>query len=437
VYKRFMISSHDASACLLYDLAIVGGGYVGLSLAVALKQARPAANIILFDARPAQNVDEDGRSLALSPAALTMLHTLQIADDLAAHAQPITSMIITDSLTDDPVRPVFLRFEGLGTGNSHKDSSEPSDHDEGKAEAIATMVPNGLLTRLLREKAAELGVDLRMAEAIEGFEDAGDHVFFTSAADKTRYQTRLLVAADGVNSRLRQLADIPTLSWRYKQKAIVATLAHERPHHGQAVEHFLPSGPFALLPLVKNRTSIVWTEKPEVADQLINSDEDSFHEALMTRFGHHLGKVTVESGPKAFPLGLLLATRFYKGRLVLVGDAAHGIHPIAGQGLNMGLKDVAALAELLVEAWQVGLDPALGTTLSDYERWRRFDTVRMAATTDILNRLFSNDSSSLRGLRSLGLRMVERLPKLKHYFMHQATGSGPDEPLLLRGKPLS
>jgi 2-octaprenyl-6-methoxyphenol hydroxylase len=231
-------------------------------------------------------------------------------------------------------------------------------------------------------------------------------------------------------------ADIPVISWRYKQKAIVATLAHERPHHGQAVEHFLPSGPFALLPLTNNRTSIVWTETPEAADALLKADRDTFHQTLMTRFGHHLGQVTLEDGPKVFPLGLLMATHFYKGRVVLLGDAAHGIHPIAGQGLNLGLKDAAALAELLLQAYQLGLDPACGTTLSDYQRWRRFDTVQMAATTDILNRLFSNDHEPLRALRALGLRMVERLPRLKNYFINKASGSGAQNPLLLQGKDL-
>ncbi|HEV7437347.1 MAG TPA: FAD-dependent monooxygenase, partial [Pseudorhizobium sp.] len=221
------------------------------------------------------------------------------------------------------------------------------------------------------------------------------------------------------------------------QSGIVATVLHERPHQGLAEEHFLPAGPFAILPLTGNRSSLVWTERTADADLLVQSDDLVFEAELQRRFGHKLGEISVEGGRKAFPLGLTLSRAFVAPRLALAGDAAHGIHPISGQGLNLGFKDVAALAETIVDADRLGLDIGGLDVLERYQSWRRFDTFRMGVTTDVLNRLFSNDITPVRFVRDFGLGLVERVPALKSYFIGQAAGTtGSDQPKLLAGEAI-
>jgi 2-octaprenyl-6-methoxyphenol hydroxylase len=248
--------------------------------------------------------------------------------------------------------------------------------------------------------------------------------------------TRLVVAADGANSRLREGAGIACTRWTYPQSAIVTTVAHERDHEGRAVEHFLPAGPFAILPLKGRRSSIVWTEEAQEASRIIALDDAGFLAQLETRFGLQLGDIKVAGPRRAFPLGLALARAFVADRLALIGDAAHVIHPIAGQGLNLGLRDVAALAESIADAARLGLDPGGPDVLARYQRWRRFDTILMGMTTDVLNRLFSNRSDVLRLARDLGLGVVDRLPRLKDAFIWQAAGLAGEVPRLLRGEPL-
>jgi 2-octaprenyl-6-methoxyphenol hydroxylase len=231
------------------------------------------------------------------------------------------------------------------------------------------------------------------------------------------------------------MAGIKTVRFDYGQSGIVTTVEHERPHDGTAEEHFLPAGPFATLPLTGNRSSLVWTERTEDARRLVESDDLVFEEELERRFGHKLGSLKVVGGRRAFPLGLTLARAFIAPRFALAGDAAHGIHPISGQGLNLGFKDVAALAETVVEADRLGLDIGAVSVLERYETWRRFDTVRMGVTTDVLNRLFSNDVTPLRVLRDVGLGVVDRLPGLKSFFIRQAEGtSGGGHPRMLVGQ---
>ena len=232
------------------------------------------------------------------------------------------------------------------------------------------------------------------------------------------------------------MAGIKTVHWDYGQSGIVATIAHERSHEGRAEEHFLPGGPFAILPLTKNRSSIVWTEPTENAERLLGADDFTFDVELEQRFGLKLGDIKLETKPRAYPLGLTLARDYIKPRFALAGDAAHGIHPIAGQGLNLGFKDAAALAQTIVEAHRLGLDIGSIDVLERYQIWRRFDTVQMGITTDILNRLFSNDIGPVRTLRSLVLSIVDRLPGLKNFFIGQASGTTGDMPRLLRGEPI-
>jgi len=328
-------------------------------------------------------------------------------------------MIVTDSRTSDPVRPVFLTFNG---------EVEPG-------EPFAHMVENRILNASLRKKAEALGVTFIEGAPVEGFEHGEAHLTVRHSGDKN-LDTRLLIAADGVKSRLRDMAGIKTVNWEYGQSGIVCTVSHERPHHGRAEEHFLPAGPFAILPLKGKRSSLVWTERTADAERLIQEDDFLFEAELEQRFGLKLGELHVEGGRKAFPLGLTLARDFVKPRFALAGDAAHGIHPIAGQGLNLGFKDAAALAETIVDADRLGLDIGSVAVLERYQTWRRFDTVQMGVTTDVLNRLFSNDNLPVRALRDFGLGLVERMPRLKGFFIRQAAGLSTSAPKLLQGQAI-
>jgi 2-octaprenyl-6-methoxyphenol hydroxylase len=348
-----------------------------------------------------------------------MLGWLGCWSDIEPQPQPINDLVVTDSRTSDPVRPVFLTFGGEAA------SGEPFAH----------MVANKVLNGALRRRAAELGIDIIEGVAVRAFETGAADVL-VHLADGITLQARLLVAADGVNSRLRDMAGIKTVKWEYGQSGIVCTVAHERPHNGRAEEHFLPAGPFAILPLAGNRSSIVWTERTADAEKLVNGDELVFEIELEQRFGLKLGEIRVEDKPRAWPLGLTLARAFVAPRFALCGDAAHGIHPIAGQGLNLGFKDAAALAETVVEADRLGQDIGALDVLQRYERWRRFDTVQMGITTDVLNRLFSNDFAPLRTVRDIGLGLVDRMPMLKGFFIRQASGLSGGMPRLLRGEAI-
>ena len=255
-------------------------------------------------------------------------------------------------------------------------------------------------------------------------------------ADGAAFAARLLVAADGAHSAIRGRAGITTHGSTYGQAAIVTTVAHERDHGGRAEEHFLPAGPFAILPLTRDpaighRSSIVWTEQAREAERIVALPEDEFHAELERRFGLHLGEIAAVGPRRVHPLGLSIARAFIADRIALVGDAAHVIHPIAGQGLNMGLKDVAALAEVIVDAVRLGLDPGSLAVLERYQRWRRFDTMAMGVATDGLNRLFSNHSDVLRLVRDLGLGIVDRVPPLKRVFIREAAGLTGEVPKLL------
>ena len=401
------------------DVLVGGGGYVGLSLAVALKQADPGLRVAVVDMRPRAALEQDPRASAVAAAASRMLDRLGVWEQIVPHAQPMMEMIVTDSRLRDAVRPVFLTFDG---------EVEPG-------EPFAHMVPNGRMVAVLAERAEALGVELIAPDTVAGFAIGPSEVEIRLASGGVR-TAKLLVAADGVRSKLRELAGIGTVRWEYDQSGIVTTVAHERPHGGRAEEHFLPSGPFAILPLTGNRSSLVWTERRVEAERLVKGDDFTFELELERRFGHHLGKLELAGPRHAFPLGLTLARDFVRPRLALAGDAAHGIHPIAGQGLNLGFKDVAALAEVLVEARRLGEDIGALDVLERYERWRRFDTFRMGVVTDVLNRLFSNDMDVVRAARDVGLGLVDRMPGLKRFFIRQAAGLEGPAPRLLVGEAI-
>lgn len=306
---------------------------------------------------------------------------------------------------------------------------------------MAHVVPDGLVVAALRRAAEAAGVSLVQPETVTDFAVEPGRVVAKAKGGET-FNARLLVAADGVKSRLRDLAGIGTVGRDYGQSGIVATVAHERSHGGRAEEHFLPGGPFAILPLKTtrergNRSSLVWTEPTATAERLVGGDPFVLRVELERRFGHRLGAFEVVDTPKTFPLALTLAREFVRPRFALVGDAAHAIHPIAGQGLNLGYRDVAALAETIVEAHRLGLDVGALGVLDRYQRWRRYDTTEMALATDGLNRLFANDNPALRAARDVGLGIVERLPNLKRLFMSEAAGGGMGEPpRLLRGEAI-
>jgi 2-octaprenyl-6-methoxyphenol hydroxylase len=401
------------------EVAVGGAGFAGLALAIALRQALgdPFA-VTVIDPTLAHAQSKDPRASAIAAAARRLFEAIDVWDAVAPKAQPILDMVVTDSKLDDAVRPTFLTFGG--------------DVEEG--EPFAHMVENRHLVDALATKARDLGVDLR-AGAVAGFENAGNGVD-VSLADGEVISARLLVGADGAHSLIRERAGIANHGWSYDQSAIVTTVAHEREHNGRADEHFLPAGPFAILPLTGKRCSIVWTENTREAQRIVALPDDEFHKELEKRFGLQLGELKVIGPRRAFPLGLFTARTFIGERLALIGDAAHIIHPIAGQGLNMGLRDVAALAEAIADAARLGLDPGGPDVLERYQRWRRFDTMTMGIATDGLNRLFSNHSDVLRLARDIGLGLVERMPALKRMFIREAAGFTGDVPKLLKGEAL-
>ena len=400
-------------------IVIGGGAFAGLALALALRQGLGAdIPIIVADPALAVRPSRDPRATAIVAACRRLFDAIGIWDQVASQAQPILDMVVTDSKLEDATRPVFLTFAG------HVEPGEPFAH----------MVENRHLIDALVERAASEGVDLRSLPVTD-FVSRGDRIDVT-LADGSTIGASLLVAADGARSKLRERAAIATHGWEYDQSGIVVTVGHERDHHGRAEEHFLPSGPFAILPLTGNRSSLVWTERRTEAARIAALDAEQFHSELERRFGLHLGEVKVLDKARAFPLGYFVARSFVAERLALIGDAAHVIHPIAGQGLNLGLKDVAALAEVVVDAARLGIDIGQADVLERYQRWRRFDTMAMGLATNSLNFLFSNESTLLRTVRDIGLGLVDRMPPLKGMFIRQAAGLAGEVPRLLKGEAL-
>lgn len=400
-------------------ILIGGGAFAGLALALALRQGLgDAMPVTVCDPALKMRPSRDPRATAIVAACRRLFETLGVWRDVADHAQPIADMIVTDSRLDDAVRPTFLTFSG----------------DVAPGEHFAHMVENRHLIDALASACEAAGVELR-ATGITRYETQPTHITAT-LGDGGAIEASLLVAADGARSQLRERAGIATHGWDYDQSGIVVTVGHERDHNGRAEEHFLPAGPFAILPLMGKRSSLVWTESRTEASRIVALEAANFQAELEKRFGLHLGDIHALDRPKSFPLGYFVARSFIAQRLALVGDAAHVIHPIAGQGLNMGLKDVAALAEVIADAARLGIDPGQADVLERYQRWRRFDTMAMGAATNALNFLFSNNSPLLRGVRDLGLGLVDRLPPLKNAFINQAAGLSGEIPRLLRGKAL-
>lgn len=409
-----------------YDVVIAGGGSAGLALACALADALGTARIAVVDPGPLPGrggpMQAEPRAFAVSAGAKRMLTVLGAWPSLAAHAQPVTAVDITDSSLEDAFRPVLVTYDNT------VDGGEPATYivEQGRLREVLLAAARDRATigliggaRAVAFKSDEHGVSIELA-----------------GHDQCSLRARLLVAADGRQSPLRAAAGIGVVRWNYPQVAITTTVGLEQPHAGRATQHFLPSGPFAILPLPGDRASITWTEDRESARAILALDDAGFRSEVAKRFGYRLGAITL-AGPRAsWQLETHLARALIAERFALLGDAAHGVHPIAGQGLNLGLRDVAALAEVVADAAHLGLDIGSVAVLERYERWRRLDSALSAAAFDALNRLFSNDWTPLRSARDFGLGLVERMPGLKRLFVAEAAGLTGDVPRLLRGEPV-
>lgn len=402
------------------EVVVVGGGLNGPVLALALAQGGIAS--VVLDAAPAAATaapDFDGRAYALALSSRRMLATLGVWPAVAPHAQAIEGIRIGDGRAGEGASPAFLHFD------QHELPEGPMGH----------VVEDRYLRAALGGALAAAGVEVRTGAAVTA-QSVGPGGATVTLSDGTTLAAPLVVGCDGRASGTAARAGIGRRGWDYRQTSLVCALAHERPHGGVAHQFFMPEGPLAILPLPGNRSSIVWTEERGRAEAIQSFAEEDYLAVLRPRFGDFLGAIRLEGRRYAYPLGLSLAARWTAPRLALAGDAAHGIHPLAGQGLNLGLRDVAALAEVLVAARRRGQDIGAADVLGDYQRWRRFDTALLAAATDGINRLFSNDNPILRLGRDLGLGIVNRLPPVRRALIAEAAGLSGDLPALLRGRRL-
>lgn len=409
-----------------YDVVIAGAGMAGATFALAAAQG--GLKVVLVDPQPfslQMAPTFDGRSTAIAFSTFRMLDALGVGEALRPHACRMDRILVTDGrrpgAASRAASPAFLRF----------DADEIGDRTNG--EPLGYLVENRRIRAALAEAVTAAGIEVRAPAAVAGVE-AGPGFSTVTLADGATLRAALVVGAEGRGSLVRKAAGIDTLGWGYGQGGVVATVKLGRDHGNVAHEYFLPSGPFAILPLTEQRASLVWTETTRRAEALKTASDAAFHAHLMRRFGDFLDDVSVVGPRFVYPLSLQLAEQLTAPRTALIGDAAHAVHPVAGQGLNMGLKDAAALAEVLVEAMRLGEDIGSETVLDRYARWRRFDNTTLAAGFDAFVRLFSNDAPPVRLARDLGMAAVNRIGPLRRAFMHTAGGAQGDLPRLLRGE---
>ncbi|MFO0994293.1 MAG: FAD-dependent monooxygenase [Hyphomicrobiales bacterium] len=407
------------------EIAIIGAALNGLAAALALagQQALRPAHVMLIDGKDPRrfaNSAFDGRASAITASSRRMFEALGVWGAIAPNAQPVTRIVVTDTAAGDPVRPTLLQF---------------GDAEPQGAPSAYIVENRHLYATLFEAVEASPRITLLPNTQIASF-GFGKGPARLETDDNRTILAELVIAADGRNSPAREAAGIKTTGWAYGQTGIVTAVEHDLPHEGCAEEHFRPAGPFAILPLPGNRSSLVWTETSATAQQLLALSDQDFLVELMARFGHHRGAVSLIGPRHGYPLSLFIAERFIGPRLALLGDAAHVVHPIAGLGLNLGLRDAAALAEAVARARYLGLDIGSDATLTQYSQWRRFDTNLTALATDGLNRLFSNDLPGLRQLRDTGLKLVNLMPPLKNLFMREAAGDTGHLPKLMRGEPV-
>lgn len=399
-----------------FDVIVVGAALNGLAAGLALgghRARRPLSVAIadIRDPRQRSSTDNDARASAITASSKRMFEVLGVWDHVGQQAREMGEIVVTDGDRQDN-RPVLLQF-----GEAAASMVENRDLQEGllavveKSKNITLITGHGIAAQSFAPGLAKLTLE-----------------------NGVQLSSSLVVAADGGKSPLRVAAGIELVGWSYDQMGIVASFDHELPHNGRAEEHFTPAGPFAILPLPGNRSSIVWTKGTVEAKRLLSLTGQDFELELQREIGFHLGKITLIDKPQGYPLSMFFAKEFHATRLALVGDAAHVIHPLAGLGLNLGLRDVAALAECVADAYALGQDIGGLAVLERYSIWRRFDTVATAAGMDGLNRLFSNDNSFLRIIRDLGLRTTNQLSGLKQAFASEAAGQTGSLPRLLRGE---
>ena len=407
------------------DIIVIGSALNGLAAALALggRHVKRPVDVVVVDAKDPRGFFTnafDGRASAITAAARRMFEALGVWQKVAHEAQPMDEIIVTDSVRPGDARPVLLQF----------------DAGDMKGGPSAHMIENRHLYAAMYEEAeASPHIRFAVGHAVEHY-SFGPGLAALTLEGGGVLKASLIVAADGRNSPARAAAGIRMIGWPYDQMGLVATVEHEFPHHGRAEEHFTPSGPFAILPLPGNRASLVWSERKAEGARLLALPEDEFESELRLRFGEHLGKVTLVSGRHGYPLAMYLAETFTAPRLALVGDAAHVLHPLAGLGFNLGLRDVAALAECVHDAAGLGLDIGSAAVLDRYTAWRRFDTVATGAAMDGMNRLFSNTNPVLTLLRRAGLLAVNRMGGLKSLFVSEASGLSGASPKLLRGEQI-
>lgn len=403
-----------------YDLIIIGAGLVGLTAAIGA--ARAGLSVAVIDRTDPQGTTDpafDGRASALAFATVRMLDTLGIWAHLDPHAQPIQEIRVSDGPIGNP-SPLFLHF----------------DHAELGDGPLGQMVENRHTRIGLLETLKEVeGLTVFAPDTVVDIDRSGPQATVTLESGAV-LGGKLVVAADGRMSSTRSRAGIDVTTWAYEQHGIVCAIAFEESHCAIAHERFLPSGPFAILPLTGNRASLVWTEKSHLTETIMGLSDAAFRSEVQRRVGDFLGHVDVIGGRWSYPLTLSFADRYTADRLALIGDAAHAIHPIAGQGLNMGLRDVAALLDVVVEHHRLGLDIGSQAVLERYARWRRFDNMTLIAVTDSLNRLFANDVAPIAFARDVGLAVVNKIPPLRQFFMSHARGTVGTLPRLLRGEAL-
>jgi len=413
----------------VFDIVIAGASFAGLALARALSvrsqghlkmaivDPTDAAPTNARSPAPARNQPRsDARAFALSASSRYLLERISVWSQLSHAAQSVTHIKITDSSLEAGVRPVLMAWDNL------LKSGDPASFIVPAAEVL-----DALLETVRADKTI---VHFRPC-SIASIEKSDRH-HTVRLSDGRSLSAKLVVAADGQKSPLRNMAGIDVVRWAYDQRGIVTTIAHNKPHHATAVQHFLPSGPFAMLPLRDNRTCITWSETTSEAERILGGDDAQFLDELDQRIAGRLGSFEVVGPRQSWPLSMHLARSYIADRFALIGDAAHGVHPLAGQGLNLGLRDVAALADVVVEAGGLGLDIGRLDVLQRYERWRRSDSALSAASFDGINRLFSNDAALLRSLREVGLGAVDRLQGLKNYFVGEAAGQAGDVPMMMQ-----
>ena len=400
------------------DILIAGGGLNGASLALALAGVGLRVTLVdLLSKDTRADPEFDGRGYALALTSVRMLKVLGVWNAVEDKAQPILDIKVADGRPNQGASPLYVHF----------------DHHEIEEGPMGHMLEDRFLRQaLLNAVAAEARITHLSQVAVVSQEVAPGHVD-VGLSDGNTQAARLLVGCDGRQSEVATRAGISRTGWDYTQASLVCAVRHEKPHGGCAHQLFLPSGPLAILPLPGNRSSVVWTETRDRAVAIQAMPPEAYLDALRPVFGNFLGEISLDGGRFLYPLGLSLANRIVAQRVALVGDAAHGIHPLAGQGLNLGLRDVAALAEVLADAARRGEDYGTAAALRPYETWRRFDIAALAAATDGINRLFSNDNTFLRGIRDIGLGLANALPGVRKGMIREAAGLTGDLPRLMQG----